>query len=153
MTYIQRKYCPNDCDFRSYYSHQAGSGYSDINVYRGIPYQHGTGIGRLFAKFALPIAKYLGRQLLKTGVEVGGDVLSDQPLKKSLKARAKERAKAVAKDTFMKAGQLLEGSGRRRRKRRVKRVVRKQKLKKVHKKLKKRTKRRRRTSKPGDIFG
>ena len=35
----RKKVCPGDCNFSSYYSKQAGGALSDINVFRGLPYQ------------------------------------------------------------------------------------------------------------------
>uniref|UniRef100_A0A158P4F8 Uncharacterized protein n=1 Tax=Tetranychus urticae TaxID=32264 RepID=A0A158P4F8_TETUR len=42
---LKRKFCPNDCDLRSYYINQAGRGLSDIKIFRGNPYQTGYGFG------------------------------------------------------------------------------------------------------------
>lgn len=112
---MKKKHCLGDCNFRSYYQNQAGQGYSDINVFRGSPYQRGYGIGSLFKRFGIPIVKFLGKHLLRTGMQVGSDVLTDNLNKQTLKKRLKEGATSLAKESISKAGDFVEqhGSGRR----------------------------------------
>ena len=106
----------NDPYFR-YYSHQAGSGY---NVYRGAPYQEGYGIGSFLGglfRSVFPLlkqgAKTVGKELLRTGINVAGDVLdNNSPIEEALKTRwqeAKSNLKTKAKN---KINQVLVGSGK-----------------------------------------
>lgn len=77
--------------YLSYYSEQAGDG---ISHFSGLKYQKGHGIGsffgRLFKSLILPSAKYLGKKALKTGVDIGSDVLEGQSFKESAKKRVNE---------------------------------------------------------------
>jgi hypothetical protein len=82
------KFCPVDFNrasaaclifaYHDYYIHQAGKGYP---VFAGRRYQTGHGLGSIFGglfKAALPLlkkgAKTLGREVLKTGLNIAGDV-------------------------------------------------------------------------------
>ena len=132
---MQRKiYCPQHSDFKSYYLAQAGKGFSDIEVFRGTPYQRGYGFGSLFKRFAIPILKFLGKQAVKTGIGVGQDILENKNLKQSLKERSKESFKNIANQSLAKASEMLNqtGSGRKAFKRKrlykeAKKVVKRQK--------------------------
>lgn len=109
---MQRKiYCACDSDFKSFYKSQAGHGFSDIEIFRGTPYQRGYGFGSLFKRFALPVLKYLGKTALKTGVSVGQDILENKNLKQSIKERGKEGLRSVAQGTLNKASNLLNQGG------------------------------------------
>lgn len=109
---MQRKtYCPLHSDFKSFYQSQSGSGFSDIEVFRGAPYQRGYGIGSLFARFALPVFKYLGKKVLRTGLSVGQDILDKKNLKESIKTRGKEGLKSVGRDAIKKANTILNQTG------------------------------------------
>ena len=109
---MQRKiYCVCDSDFKSFYKSQAGNGFSDIEIYRGTPYQRGYGFGSIFKRFALPVLKFLGKHALKTGLNVGQDILDRKNLKKSFKDRGKEGLRTVAQEGLNKANQLLTQRG------------------------------------------
>lgn len=112
---MKKYYCPGDCDFGRHFVSQAGQGYSSLNVYRGIPYQRGHGFGSFFSRFAVPIAKFFGRQLLKTGVAVGGDILDNKSPKEALKNRLQETTKSVIREGWNKANEIVQrGTGRKR---------------------------------------
>ena len=116
---MQRKiYCACDSDFKSFYKSQAGQGFSDIEVFRGTPYQRGYGFGSLFKRFALPVFKFIGKHALKTGINVGQDVLEKKNLKQSIKDRGKEGLRNAAQDSLNRAGQYLtqRGTGLKRKK-------------------------------------
>ena len=116
---MQRKiYCACDSDFKSFYKSQAGQGFSDIEVFRGTPYQRGYGFGSLFKRFALPVLKFIGKHALKTGINVGQDVLEKKNLKQSIKDRGKEGLRNAAQDSLNRAGQYLtqRGTGLKRKK-------------------------------------
>lgn len=79
----------------TYYENQVGGGIDHVFV--GSPYQRGNGIGSflsgLFRK-AVPLltrgAKAIGKEALRTGISVLGDMTQSIPLKDSLKLRSQE---------------------------------------------------------------
>lgn len=136
---VRKPHCLGDCSFSRYYTAQAGRGFDDINVFRGSPYQRGHGIGSILSRYALPLVKFIGKHLLRTGLQVGSGVLADNFNKPNLKRRLKEGAKEFARESLTKASTMLEsqsGSG----------IKRKRKSKKAKKKYKKARRRRK------DIF-
>uniref|UniRef100_A0A158P4R4 Uncharacterized protein n=1 Tax=Tetranychus urticae TaxID=32264 RepID=A0A158P4R4_TETUR len=160
----RKVYCGCDSDFTSHYRTQAGQGFEDINVFRGQPYQRGYGIGSFFKRYGIPVLKFFGKELLKTGMNVGQDVLDNKNIKQSLVDRGKEGIRTAAKRGLMEISQEFDQSGsglhfhkkirqtRRKRKPSKKKVVRKV----IRKKTKKRKTRKRKTSKrkkKQDIFG
>lgn len=135
----RKRYCLGDCDFKSYYLNQAGKGFDDIQVFRGYPYQRGYGLGSLFKRFGIPLAKFIGRHLLHTGLAIGGDMLMNNSvdkatIKKKLKLGAKEAAKEALTKALDKVNQ--SGSGRKRKRRSSKKVQKNQGRKKVYKRRK-----------------
>jgi hypothetical protein len=83
--------------YENYYNDQAGNG---IPVFSGKMYQRGHGLGNIFSSLvrtAVPLVKRglqsVGKRALQTGLEVAQDVISDQPLKKSVEMRAKNAGK------------------------------------------------------------
>ncbi|KAG8235575.1 hypothetical protein J437_LFUL013125 [Ladona fulva] len=85
-----------------YYLEQAGSGVG--SVYRGVSYQKGNGIGSFLGglfRSVLPLfksgAKALGRQAIRTGMDVIGDLTTGQ-----------EPVKAVLRRRFEEAGENLK---------------------------------------------
>ena len=103
----RKTYC---CDatrhmYENYYANQSGSG---MPVFVGRRHQRGHGLGQtisgLFKRFVIPFvaprAKEVGKKILgnvvKTGMEVAGDVFSGRSAKESLK----ERGLAGIKRTF-----------------------------------------------------
>ena len=120
---IRKKYCLGDCDFKSYYLSQAGKGYDDIAVFRGYPYQRGYGIGSLFRRFGIPLAKFIGRHLLNTGVSIGSDILLNKSLDKDvIKTKLKQGAKEATKDALTKALNKIDQKGSGRKRKRSKKV-------------------------------
>ena len=108
---MRKPYCSCDSNFGDHYRIQAGRGFSEIQVFRGQPYQRGYGIGSVLRRFGIPILKFLGKQLLKTGLSVGQDILSDIPIKESLKKRSREGAKEGAKKALGFAQQYVDQMG------------------------------------------
>ncbi len=106
----------NERTWAQYYNSQAlqhGSGFV------GTPYQRGTGLGSLFKglfRTILPIAKNVGksvgRQALRTGTEIAGDVLAG----KSIKEAAQRRGKAGASKFLNKASRKLAKKPRKKQK-------------------------------------
>ena len=91
--------------YEKYYANQSGNG---MPVFVGRRHQRGHGLGQtisgLFKRFVIPFvaprAKEMGKKILgnvvKTGMEVAGDVFSGRSAKESLK----ERGLAGIKRTF-----------------------------------------------------
>ena len=133
-------------DWAQYYSLQAHSGSSQTvhftrqiggGFYSGVRKQQGYGLGGLLAKlgrFVLPIlkpvAKSIGKQAIRSGAQIAGDILDGQNPKQAFKQNLRQGTKEL----FQKAV-----------KKKLKPVKRKRKSKKV---ISSKTKR----SKKLDIF-
>jgi len=104
----RKTYC---CDasrhmYENYYADQSGSG---IPVFVGQRYQRGHGLGQtisgLFKRFVIPFvtprAKEVGKKILgnvvKTGMEMVGDVVSGKSAKESLKERGLAGIKRISR--------------------------------------------------------
>lgn len=98
--------------YTNYYVNQAGNG---ISGFEGIRYQRGNGFfGNILKSAALPLLKYLGRQVLSTGVDVAKDVMDGEPIKEAFKARSKAKLRDVATDAINRADAYRQtGRGRR----------------------------------------
>lgn len=128
---MKRTYCPNDCDYLKYYSNQAGSGLSDIRIFRGFPYQRGNGIGSIVRRFGVPLLQFLGKHLLSTGMSIGSDILASK--KPDIKQHIKVGAKSAAKEGLNKLSNLVDQVGSGRKKASNKKTQRKKVYKKVSK--------------------
>ena len=102
--------------------------------------------GRFIWRHARPLLKFLGKQAVRSGAEVGYDLLDGQPIKESIKTRGEQAVKRIVNKAKRKKEEdevpLLdeqEGSGMARRRRR--RIVRKSPRKSI-----KRVRRSRRSS-------
>lgn len=104
-----------------YYEDQAGKG---INVYRGAPYQKGHGIGSFLGglfRSVLPLlksgAKAVGREALRTGAHVLGDIVEHRPVRESFKNRINEAGlnlkRKVDDKVRVMAGSGIKGAKRR----------------------------------------
>ena len=105
-----------DSLYDNYYSQQVGSG---LPVYGGVSVQRGHGLGSILGglfRGALPIlkgvGKAVGKQLIKSGLNVANDVVAGRNLKNSLKRRAREGASSLLANQ--------SGSGLKRRRRNAK---------------------------------
>ena len=101
--------------YKDYYEQQVGNG---LAVFRGATVQRGHGIGGFFSnllKGALPMiksgAKTLGKELLKTGMEISGDLIGG----KSFNDSAKERFSNSGQQMVKQISSML-GNGKRKRK-------------------------------------
>lgn len=90
---------PLDDFYDHYYVQQAGGG---LPVYGGVISQKGHGLGSILGglfRGAIPllknVGKVVGRQVLKSGLNVANDVVSGANVKKSLKRRAAEGAMSL----------------------------------------------------------
>lgn len=99
-----KKYC---CDssklsYQNYYANQAGSG---MPFYVGSKQQRGHGLGSILSglfKSAAPILKKglssLGKNALKTGISIAGDVLEGKQFGEAAKTRIPSGIKNLVKD-------------------------------------------------------
>ena len=89
--------------FENHYKTQVGGGF-----YVGVKRQHGYGLGGLFSKLGRfivpllkPVAKSIGKQVIRSGTRLAGDIIDGenpkQALKQNLKRGAKELFQEVAK--------------------------------------------------------
>jgi hypothetical protein len=119
------------CDYNDYYQKQAGGALE--NYYTGLKFQRGYGPwGRLISRYGLPIAKYFGKQIFKTGVDIVSDVAKGIEPKTALKSRLKERGTSILRDILEKAeSQSGRGSAMKRKNLKVdKKIVKKVKTSK-----------------------
>ena len=104
----------NHNPYNAYYLAQAGG---SLHVYRGRAYQHGHGLGSFFSgllRSALPLfksgARAIGREVVRTGANVLGDIADNRNVKESFKARLGEAGNSLTR----RAGDTLHamaGSG------------------------------------------
>lgn len=105
-----------DCPYQKYYADQAGHGIGAI--YRGSPYQKGHGIGSFLGgifRSILPLfktgARAVGKEALRTGVNILGDVAENRPIKEAFHGRLQEAGKNLKRKADRKMDVLMEGSG------------------------------------------
>ena len=110
--------------FIDYYVNQAGSG---ISSFQGTRFQRGRGFfSNIFKSAIVPLVKYLGPKVLKTGFDIVSDVSRGEQIVSAVKKRGKRAAQELAEDaaerlhTFAQTGQ---GGKRRKTTRRTKRRV------------------------------
>jgi hypothetical protein len=112
--------------YHDYYIHQAGKGYP---VFAGRRYQRGYGFGNIFGglfKAVTPLlkkgTKTLEREVLKTGLNIVGDVVQGRNIKQTAKLRLKSTGESLlqkAMDTIRPTVQrVLKGSAKRKETRR-----------------------------------
>lgn len=123
--------CPTHI-FEEFYTQQAGNG---LSYYKGVPLQRGSGLGGIFKSFyrmILPLfksgAKAVGKQALRSGVDIANDVLQGKEIKAATKERAKEASKLLTSKAADKVKTMVGGH---KRKRRTKKRVIPKKIRKV----------------------
>ena len=102
--------------YDQYYVNQVGSG---MPVYRGSPVlQRGYGLGGLLGglfRRAMPLLKkgaaMVGKQVLRTGMDIADDVMSGQNIKTAAKRRVKAGGKQLGTDVLRRV-QTGKGRGR-----------------------------------------
>ncbi|KAJ8048850.1 hypothetical protein HOLleu_01325 [Holothuria leucospilota] len=99
-------------DYEHYYLNQTGHG---VPVFRGGRAQRGYRLGNIVGglfRTAVPLlkkgAKALGKEALRTGMDIAGDVLDGRSLKTSVKQRGLAAGKRVARKAVSSVG---AGSG------------------------------------------
>ena len=91
-------------DFNNYYTQQAKQ---SIPVFKGSPYQRGFGIGNVFRRFfrwvipiiksnALPIVTNVGKEAIKTAVNIANDTIDGKDFKSSAKSQIKNSLNNMA---------------------------------------------------------
>jgi hypothetical protein len=116
-------YVPYRCcvkSFEDYYNQQAGNG---LSFYQGSQQQQGHGLGGFFRSLfraAVPLlksgAKAVGKQVLRSGVDLAQDALQGKNLKDSATQRLKEAGSVLTDKAGAKIKTMLGGGRRRRRK-------------------------------------
>lgn len=108
-------------NYDRYYMSQAGNG---LSHYKGVPNMRGHGIGSLLRglfRSVFPMfksgARALGREAVRAGSNVVGDLLQDKPFKQSLTTRLREGGTNLHK-RFDDKINSMSGSGLKRMKRR-----------------------------------
>ena len=87
---MRKRHCIGECDYASFFK-QSGSGLENIRIY-GYPYQRGQGIASFFKRYGIPLARWLGKQVLNTGVTIGSDYLLNKTMDRQMLARHMRQA-------------------------------------------------------------
>lgn len=126
---------PKNQELLDYYLNQAGSG---IVGYSGVRFQRGNGwFSRILSNTIIPIGKFLGKKALKTGMNIGSDLLKGENLKSSIKNQLKSTGMEVAEEALDKIRRFRQtGTGKSKRRRKSRRKLRKKSYKKSSKKRK-----------------
>lgn len=120
---MRTKYCCNTRQLTSYYTAQAGGAFP---VYAGSRYQRGGGIGsflggigRRILPFLAKGAKVLGKEALRSGINVAADALEGRNISDSIRERAAESKEVLREKAVRKLKEFGEqaGTGRKRKKR------------------------------------
>ncbi len=119
--------------YNDYYQEQAGTG---IQGFEGVKLQRGHGFfGRVLNRAIYPLLKFLGKQALNTGVNIGTDVIENkQGWRESTKSRMKETGQNVLLAGLKRARkyqQTGEGGRRRRKRRRVTKSIKRRPAKRL----------------------
>src|SRR5260370_36504185 len=111
----------------NYYVNQAGSG---IGGFQGARFQRGQGwFGNLFKNAILPLLKYIGPKIIKTGASVATDAIAGENVLQSLKTHGKSTAKDIAGDVGERAARFVQtGKGKRRRSVRIARFAKRRRI-------------------------
>ena len=132
---------------QQYYINQAHTGHGGAfagqlwqkggaRVYAGRPWQEGSGFWSSLWRMAKPLLKYVGKEAVATGVNVGTDYLIGTPMKEAVVNRGKERTAKVVNDAATAASKRLIGKGRRRKAGKRTKIPRKSKRKTTTKRQK-----------------
>nr|DAC81380.1 TPA_asm: cupiennin [Parasteatoda house spider adintovirus] len=107
--------------FEDYYSNQAGNG---LSYYKGVSLQRGSGLGGIFKsmfRMVLPLfksgAKAVGKQALKSGVDIANDYMQGKDIRDASKQRIKEATKILTNKAADKVKTMVGGHKRKRKNR------------------------------------
>ena len=110
---MKQSHNPDASAYHEYYLNQAGRGYP---VYAGTRYQRGHGLGSIIGnlfKSAAPLLKrgatILGREYLKTGLNLASDAMEGHNVKQA----AKSRLKSTGQNLLQKAMDTVGPPGER----------------------------------------
>lgn len=102
--------------YLAYYRNQLGQGVSI--VYRGASHQRGHGIGSFLGGLFRTIspliksgAKAIGKEVLRTGINVLSDVANTVPPNQAISSRMKEFTGNLKRKADMKLDRVMKGSG------------------------------------------
>ena len=116
------------------------SGSGSQPFYQGSRFMVGHGfLGDMGKKFAIPILKFFGKHLAKTGLDVASDViLNDNKIKDSIKLNSKKNIRTAFEEAVPKIKRKIEqeGSGLPAKRRRRSNLPTKRKSKRKHTKKK-----------------
>ena len=105
-------------DYEHYYLQQVGHG---LPVFHGSSAQRGHGLGNILGalfRSAVPLlkrgAKTLGKEALRTGVEIVGDVVEGRSIRDAAKSRSIAAGKRVAKRAVSRVTQSKNDKKRKR---------------------------------------
>ena len=114
--------------YENYYLEQAGSG---MPVYGGVSVQRGHGLGSILGglfRSAMPVlkkvGKAVGKQVVRSGLDVASDVVSGTNVKESLKRRALQGAESLlTQQPIKRRPRAKEISSKRKRARKTSRSI------------------------------
>lgn len=116
------------CPYLAYYSGQAGSGIG-ATVFKGSPYQRGHGVGSFFSglfRSIMPLIRRgvgtVGKEALRTGVNILGDLQEKRPIKEIFKTRISEAGGNLKRKAENKIDTILTGSGYKKKRKAAKRI-------------------------------
>lgn len=131
-------YQPYRCNinsFENYYTDQVGNG---LLYYQGARLQKGSGLGGIFRRmlrFAFPLfksgVKAVGKQVLRSGVDIANDYVQGKDIKTSAKEKIKEAGKLLTDKAASKVKTMI-GSGRNKRRRKHQKKIIRSKVRKVN---------------------
>jgi len=171
MTLISMRstFDPNKISWVAYYQGQAKQSGHGMQMFHGVPYQRGSGLGSIFKglfRAILPMAKSagktIGKEALSAGLNIAGDALGGKNIKIAAKRRSRKAAQRLvtkAKVGFKKQTGSGIGSKRKRKatakqqKRKTKSPVKRRKRSTVTSTVTRRRKNKRRKHTARDIFG
>lgn len=111
-TYGRRKPV-HSCDSKQYDDYYLGQVGSGLPVFTGAHVQRGHGLGNIFSglvRAAMPLVKSgmraLGKQGVKTGMQIAGDVVHGQGPKRAVRRRAKQAGTQIVNSALR---QLMSG--------------------------------------------
>lgn len=101
-----------------HYEAQLQGGGGIETVFRGVPHQRGHGIGsflgglfRRVLPFLTSGVRAVGKEVLRTGINVMEDMEQDTPFKQALKNRARESRDILLRKAEEKVKNIMKGSG------------------------------------------
>lgn len=104
-------------EYTNYYVNQAGTGIGGFQGSERFPIHRGSGFfGNIWKNAIMPLLKYLGPKIIKTGASVASDAIAGENVLQSLKSHGKTAARDIASDVGTRAARFAQtGTGRKRR--------------------------------------